>query len=50
MYALLFINGDSGNVQVFWLILWITWYMYWGEIHSVIINDLIFNKYNTNYY
>ena len=30
MYALLFINGDSGNVQVFWLILdlWITWYMY----------------------
>ena len=28
MYALLFINGDSDNVQVFWLILWITLYMY----------------------
>ena len=28
MWALLFINGDSDNVQVVWLILWITWYVY----------------------
>ena len=28
MYALLFINDDSDNVQVFWLILLITLYMY----------------------
>ena len=43
MYALLFINGDSDNVQVFWLILLITLYMYC--VHKVkyivIINDLI---------
>ena len=47
MYALLFINGDSGNVQLSVFINIMNYmihvlYIYiYSEIHSVIINDLI---------